>query len=175
MLFGRQKIGLDAKRRIFYSRRLKDLSTWMGPHRGFRDGDVPADREAYDRRQGSWRRASDILESARPGGLGAAVTGGASNRSRKCVVSFAPLGHSFSGGLFFAHLRPPREDRHSCLSHLSHCHPACDCIPITLQNVSGTLRVPSAKEMGTRTVPATLLMVVESWLAPINRHRCGPW
>ncbi len=85
---------------------------------GFRDDAIPADREAFDRLHGCGRHASDTLKSARPGGLGAAATGGASNRSRKCVVSFAPLGHSFSGGLFFhllvGTLRVPGSARGAC-------------------------------------------------------------
>ena len=37
---------------------------------------------------------------------------GASNRSRECVVSFAPLGHSVSGGFFLRIGPQPAERRH---------------------------------------------------------------
>ena len=58
-----QNFGLDAKSQIPYSRRLKDLSTWTGPHLGFRNDEVSAAREAFDRSHGSKRRASDILRT----------------------------------------------------------------------------------------------------------------
>ena len=91
-----------------YSRRLKDSTTnprgWVCIWDSRDDGN-PADREAIRRWHGCKRRASDILTSARPSSPSRSAggeSGGASNRSRNGFVSSAPLGHSFSGGLFFA-------------------------------------------------------------------------
>ena len=43
-----------------YSRRLKDLSTWMGPHRGSRRRRDLSGPRSVCPPHGSWRRASDI-------------------------------------------------------------------------------------------------------------------
>lgn len=103
-----KKIGLDAADQMSYSRPLTDsridprgwVCIW-----DFRDDGNSADREALGRSHGCKRRASDLSTSARPSGPRESTGGeswGASNRSRNSVVSSAPLGHSYSGGLFFA-------------------------------------------------------------------------
>ena len=126
-----QKTDLDADRKIPYSRRLKSQTNtshrrWALPERRINDprgwartGNVacviPAGREASVRPHGSRRRASDIAREApasnrrldrRRESTGSDVSEcrcrNASNRSRKSSLSFAPLGHELSGGLFFA-------------------------------------------------------------------------
>jgi hypothetical protein len=112
-----EEIGLDAVGEMPYPRRLKSTarlaldddstanvvrSTWTGLHLESPRRRVFCGPRSYCRSHGCKRQSSKTavrttIRSAecRPGC-------GASNRSRKSIVSLAPLGHNLSGGLFFA-------------------------------------------------------------------------
>ena len=86
-------------------RREDKRSTWMGLHRG-----IPRRRDACGPRSVrplAWMQAARFGHTSAPDEAARALGAGrddrgASNRSRKSIVSFAPLGHSLSGGLFLA-------------------------------------------------------------------------
>ena len=126
VFFPAGKIGLDAKTQMPYSRPLMNASaaadTWRteaflwkqtNDPRGWActwescDDNAPAGREAFGRLQGRKRHASDTHSTLaarapladRPARR-TAPPREASNRSRKSIVSSAPLGHNLSGGFF---------------------------------------------------------------------------
>jgi hypothetical protein len=74
---------------------------WMGLHRGVLRRRDPCGPRSV--RPHAWMRAARFGYTE-PMATG---RGGTSNRSRKRVVSFAPLGHGFSGGLFLRSDPPP--------------------------------------------------------------------
>ena len=120
------KIGLDAKTQMPYSRPLMNASAaadrWRteallrkqtNDPRGWArtwescDDNTPAGHEAFGRLQGRKRHASDTQARSPRGcrwlrGQCRLAPREASNRSRKSIVSSAPLGHNLSGGFFFA-------------------------------------------------------------------------